>query len=94
MQLAAGNTVEQRMDSVSAAGGDVLTRLIAILENQGKVVSADQRKDLATAVESATEGNGKEAKNLVEKVSGSAWGDAQPVIWPIFGDLLKKSLGL
>lgn len=64
MQLAAGNTVEQRMDSGSDAGGDVSTRLIAILKNQGQVVSADQRKDLATAVESAMEGNGKEAKSL------------------------------
>lgn len=44
MQLAAGNTVEQRMDSVSDAGGDVLTRLIAILENQGQVVSADNAR--------------------------------------------------
>lgn len=94
MQLTAGNTVEQRMDSVSSAGGDVLTRLIAILENQGQVVSADQRKDLATAVESAMEGNGKKAQSLVEKVCGPAWGAAQPVIWPIFGELLKKSLGL
>lgn len=64
MQRAAGNTVEQRMDSVSGAGGDVLTRLIAILENQDQLVSADQRNDLATAVESAMEGNGKEAKSL------------------------------
>lgn len=94
MQLAAGNTVEQRMDSVSGADDDVLTRLIAILENQGQVVSADQRKDLTSAVESAIEGNGKEAKSLVEKVCGPAWGAAQPVIWPIFGELLKKSLGL
>lgn len=82
------------MDPVSGAGGDVLTRLIAILENQGQVVSGDQRKDLATAVESAMEGNGKEAKCLVEKVCGPAWGAAQPVIWTIFGELLKKSLGL
>ncbi|OKS58518.1 hypothetical protein [Pseudomonas syringae] len=94
MQLAAGSIIEQRMDSVSGADGDVLTRLITILENQGQAVSVDQRKDLAIAVESAMEGNGKEAKSLVEKVCGPAWGAVQPVIWPIFGDLLKKSLGL
>lgn len=64
MQHSAGKTVAQRLDSVSGAGGDVLTRLIAILENQGQVVPADQRKDLASAVESAMEGNGKEAKKL------------------------------
>ena len=94
MQLAAGNTVEQRMDLVSGAGGDVLTRLIEMLEGQGQTVSAEQRRDLTAAVESAMEGNGKEAKSLVEKVCGPAWGAVQPVIWPIFGDLLKKSLGL
>ncbi|WP_122286015.1 hypothetical protein [Pseudomonas syringae group genomosp. 3] len=94
MQLAAGNNVEQSMDSVHGAGDDVLKRLIVILENQGQVVSVDQRKDLAIALESAKEGNGKEAKSLVEKVCGPAWGAVQPVVWPIFGELLKKSLGL
>lgn len=94
MQLAAGNNIDQRIDSASGADGDTLTRLIAILENQGQVVSVEQRKDLAIAVDSAREGNGKEAKSLVEKVCGPAWGAVQPVIWPIFGELLKKSLGL
>lgn len=94
LQLAAGNSVAQRMDSISGADSEILMKLVTILESQGQVVSLDQRKDLASAIESASEGNGKEAKTLLEKVCGPAWKSVQPVIWPIVGEILKKSLGL
>ncbi|MGE8174994.1 hypothetical protein [Pseudomonas fluorescens] len=94
LQLAAGNSVVQKMDSASGADSDILIKLVAILEKQGQLVSIDQRKNLTSAIEEASEGNGKEAKNLLEKVCGPAWESVQPVIWPIFGELLKKSLGL
>ncbi len=94
LQLAAGNSVVQKMDSESGVDGDILMKLVAILEKQGQVVSLDQRKDLASAVEEASEGNGKQAKSILEKVCGPAWESVQPVMWPIFGDIIKKSLGL
>jgi hypothetical protein len=94
LQLAAGSSILQKIESTSGVDGDILMRLIAILEKQGQVVSIEQRKDLTSAIEEANEGNGKEAKNLLEKVCGPAWVAVQPVIWPIFGDLLKKSLDL
>lgn len=94
LQLAAGNNIEQKMEHNAGADDDVLSKLICILESQGRPLSIDQRKDLTLAIESANEGDGKEAKSLLEKVCGPAWGAVQPVIWPIFGDLLKKSLGL
>ncbi|EJZ58881.1 hypothetical protein I1A_003212 [Pseudomonas fluorescens R124] len=94
LQLATGSNVNQRMSSSVGTDSDTLIKLIAILEGSGKVVSPEDRKDLATAIESACEGDGKEAKSLLEKVCGPAWGAVQPVIWPIFGDLLKKALGL
>lgn len=94
LQLAAGNNIAQRMDSTSGADGEILMKLIGLLESQGQSISLDQRRDLTSAIESANEGDGKEAKSLLEKVCGPAWTSVQPVIWPIFGDLLKKSLGL
>ncbi|MDH4564412.1 hypothetical protein DM872_02425 [Pseudomonas taiwanensis] len=94
LQLATGGSVVQRMDSVSGTDSDILVRLVAILEKQGEVVSIEQREILVSAIAEASEGNGKEAKRLLEKVCGPAWTAVQPVIWPIFGDLLKKSLGL
>ncbi|MBX4138988.1 hypothetical protein JYG35_20060 [Pseudomonas rhodesiae] len=94
LQLAAGNNVTQKMDSGSGVYGDILTKLVAILEKQGQVVSIDQRKDLASAIEEASEGNGKQAKSMLEKVCGPAWESVQPVMWPIVGELIKKSLGL
>lgn len=94
LQLAAGNGIVQKMDSESGLDGDVLMKLVAILEKQGQVVSIDQRKDLASAIEEASEGNGKQAKSILEKVCGPAWDSVQPVMWPIVGELVKKSLGL
>lgn len=94
LQLAAGNNVTQKMDSESGVDSDILMKLVAILEKQGQVVSIDQRKDLASAIEEASEGNGKQAKSMLEKVCGPAWESVQPVMWPIVGELVKKSLGL
>lgn len=94
LQLAAGNSVTQKMESTSGVDSDILTILVSILEKQGQVVSIDQRKDLASALEEASEGNGKQAKSMLEKVCGPAWESVQPVMWPIVGELVKKSLGL
>ncbi len=94
LQLAAGNSVTQKMDSDSGVDGDILMKLVSILEKQGQAVSLDQRKDLASAIEEASEGNGKQAKSLLEKVCGPTWESVQPVMWPIVGELVKKSLGL
>jgi hypothetical protein len=82
------------MESTSGVDSDILTTLVSILEKQGQVVSIDQRKDLASALEEASEGNGKQAKSMLEKVCGPAWESVQPVMWPIVGELVKKSLGL
>jgi hypothetical protein len=94
LQLSTGNNVTQQMDSTSGVDSDILMKLVAILEKQGQVVSIDQRKDLASALEEASEGNGKQAKSMLEKVCGPAWESVQPVMWPIVGELVKKSLGL
>ncbi len=94
MQLAAGSDIVQKMDSTSGLDSDVLMKVVAVLEKQGQVVSIEQRNDLISAIREAHEGNGKEARNLLEKVCGPAWTAVQSVIWPIFGELLKKSLGL
>lgn len=94
VQLATGNNATQKMDLATGVDSDVLLRLIKILESQGQVVSQENRTDLISALEEAHEGNGKVAKSLLEKVCGPVWGAAQPVIWPIFGDIIKKSLGL
>jgi hypothetical protein len=92
-QLAAGNNVSQAMTSATA-NDDLLIKLIEIIEGHGQKLSTEQRSDLASAVEEATEGNGKEAKSLLQKVCGPAWEVIQPVVWPLFGELIKKSLGL
>lgn len=94
LQLSTGNNVTQQMDSTSGVDSDILMRLVTILENQGQVVSIDQRTDLASALEEASQGNGKQAKSMLEKVCGPAWESVQPVMWPIVGELVKKSLGL
>ncbi len=94
LQLSTGDNVTQRMDSTSGVDSDILMRLVTILEKQGQVISVDQRKDLALALEEASSGNGKQAKSILEKVCGPAWESVQPVMWPIVGEIIKKSLGL
>lgn len=94
LQLAAGDNTAQKMDVANGESGDTLLKLIGILEGQGLNVSSENRKDLISAIEEASEGNGKNAKSILEKVCGPAWAGMQPVIWPVIGDLVKKSLGL
>lgn len=92
VQLAAGNRITQSI--TAAPDQEIISQIIKLLEQNGVSVSPEQRNDLAVAVEEANEGNGKQARTIVEKVCGPAWGAMQPVIWPIFGELIKKSLGL
>lgn len=93
LQLAAGEVITQNMKFEAGADADVLAKLINILEKQGQVVSLEQKNELSDAIIHANEGNGKAAKSLLEKVCGPAWESVQPVMWPILGEMLKKSLG-
>lgn len=94
LQLAAGEVITQKMQSSAGADTDTLAKLIRMLETQGQVVSLEQQNGLSDAINHANEGNGKAAKTALEKVCGPVWGSVQPVMWPIIGDLIKKSLGL
>ena len=94
LQLAAGEVISQKMQSSTGADTDILSKLIHILEKQGQIVSLEQQNELSAAITHANEGNGKAAKTTLEKVCGPVWDSVQPVMWPIIGDLLKKSLGL
>ncbi|RAY28979.1 hypothetical protein DP183_12250 [Enterobacter kobei] len=95
LQLATGEKISQEMRVTNAdTQSEIVNRLISILEQQGQVLDIDQRSTIAAAVAAANEGDGKEAKSLMAKVCGSAWESAQPMMWSILGDLIKKSLGL
>lgn len=94
LQLAAGEVITQKMQSSAGADTDILAKLINMLEKQGQIVSLEQQNGLSAAITHANEGNGKAAKTALEKVCGPVWDSVQPVMWPIIGDLLKKSLGL
>ena len=94
MQLGQGEVVSQTQNFSSGTDSETIAKLVSILEEQGRVVDSDQHADIAAAVAAANEGDGKEAKSLLAKVSGSAWESLQPVMWPIVGELVKQSLGL
>ncbi|WP_456071484.1 hypothetical protein [Enterobacter quasiroggenkampii] len=95
LQLAAGENVKQSMSVTnSETDYEIISKLISILEEQGQVVSDTQRSEITAAVAAANEGDGKQAKSLLEKVCGPVWESVQPVMWPIVGELIKKSLGL
>lgn len=94
LQLSAGDHTAQKMDVTNGEAGDVLLKLVGILEGQGITVSPESRKDLISAIEEASDGNGKNAKGLLEKICGPAWAGMQPVIWPVLGDLVRKGLGI
>ncbi|WNZ86746.1 hypothetical protein [Pseudomonas sp. P108] len=94
LQLAAGEVINQKIQSSTGTDTDILAKLINILETQGQHVSLEQKTELSTAINHANEGNGKAAKTSLEKVCGPIWNSVQPVMWPIIGDLIKKSLGL
>ncbi|MQG93111.1 hypothetical protein [Pseudomonas sp. MN1F] len=94
LQLATGESISQKMDVTTGEESEILSKLVAILETQGQTVSIEQRADLLSAIDQAKEGNGKEARSLLEKVCGPVWHSVQPVMWPIVGDLVRQSLGL
>lgn len=94
MQLGQGEIVSQTQNTTSSSDSEIVSKLISILEEQGQLVNATQRTDIAAAVAAANEGDGKGAKSLLSKVCGPVWESVQPVMWPIVGELVKKSLGL
>lgn len=94
MQLGQGQSVTQSMDIAGSSDSDIVAKLISIIEEQGQVVTSDQRADITAAVVAAKEGDGKEAKSLLAKVCGPVWESVQPVMWPIVGELVRRSLGL
>ncbi|MFJ5296706.1 hypothetical protein ACIQAL_09295 [Pseudomonas sp. NPDC088368] len=93
-QLSTGDNVKQNMSIDSATSNETLAKIIEILESKGDKVSVDDRAELVSAIDEANDGNGGGAKRLLEKVCGPAWTALQPVIWPFFGQILKKSLDL
>ncbi|MFV3405860.1 hypothetical protein ACNFIC_18205 [Pseudomonas sp. NY15463] len=94
MQLAAGEVISQKLETNSLTESGTLHELIKILETHGTVVTREQQADLESVIIHANDGDGKTAKSLLEKVCGPAWQGLQPVMWPIVGDLIKKSLGI
>ncbi|AGP47375.1 hypothetical protein SOD10_23610 [Serratia plymuthica] len=95
MQLGQGESLNQSM-SVTTPNSDseIVEKLISILEQQGQSVDGAQRADITAAVAAANDGDGKGAKSLLAKVCGPVWESVQPVMWPIVGELVKKSLEL
>ncbi|RSK62052.1 hypothetical protein EJE24_24225 [Enterobacter huaxiensis] len=93
-QLGQGEVVSQTQNITSSSDSEIVAKLISILEEQGQVVNNDQRYDIEAAVAAANEGDGREAKSLLAKVCGPVWESVQPVMWPIVGELVKRSLGL
>ncbi|MGF7449437.1 hypothetical protein V7P28_40370, partial [Klebsiella michiganensis] len=91
-QLGQGEAVSQTQAITTSSDTEIVAKLISILESQGQVVNNDQRSDIEAAVAAANEGDGKEAKSLLAKVCGPVWESVQPVMWPIVGELVKKSL--
>lgn len=96
LQLAAGESIEQNMTvtNTNGADSDVISQLIAILEAQGNPVDNKQREGIEAAVSEAGQGNGGTARSLLERVCGPMWESLQPVMWPIVGEIVKKSMGL
>ncbi|EHN8920832.1 hypothetical protein F6U03_000560 [Enterobacter asburiae] len=93
-QLGQGESFTQTQSITSGTDSEIVAKLVSILEERGQVVSSAQRSDIAAAVTAANEGDGKQAKSLLSKVCGPVWDSVQPVMWPIVGELVKKSLGL
>ncbi|WP_048606172.1 hypothetical protein [Providencia rettgeri] len=95
LQLATGDGAQQSM-TVNNVGtdSDIVMKLIAILEEQGHIINSEERSEIETAVSEASNGNAGTAKELLAKVCGPMWNSLQHVMWPIVGELVKKSLGL
>lgn len=94
LQLATGDRVQQSMTVTNGADSEVISQLVAILEAQGKPVNGEQRAGIEDAVSEAGQGNAGTAKSLLAKVCGPMWESLQPVMWPILGEVVKKSIGL
>lgn len=94
LQLAAGDRVQQSMSVSSGADSDVVSQLVSILESQGKQVSSEERTGIETAVREASQGNAGTAKSHLMKACGVMWDQSQQVMWPIIGELVKRSVGL
>lgn len=94
MQLGQGGSITQSMSVAPGADSEIVAKLVSILEEQGQIVNDGQRDDIVAAVAAANEGNGKDAKSLLSRVCGPLWASLQPVMWPIVGALIKRSLGL
>lgn len=93
-QLGQGETVTQSQNITAGTDSEIVAKLISILEEQGVSIDGTQRSDIANAVAAAKEGDGKQAKSILAKVCGPVWESVQPVMWPIVGELIKKSLGI
>ncbi|MEC9793119.1 hypothetical protein [Escherichia marmotae] len=94
VQLAAGNQVSQNMTSTTDTDQNIVSRLISILEQQGVVITDTHRDEVVNAVREANNGNAGSAKTILQRICGSSWQEVQSTIWPIVGDLVRKSIGL
>ncbi|MDP0521113.1 hypothetical protein QOT19_17460 [Serratia marcescens] len=94
LQLAAGEHVQQSMNVSNGSDSDVVSQLISILESQGKQVSSEERTAIEAAVTEANQGNAGTAKSYLMKACGTMWEQSQQVMWPIVGELVKRSLEL
>jgi hypothetical protein len=95
MQLGQGENLNQSMNVINTSSdSEIVEKLISILEQQGQSIDAARRADIAAAVAAANDGDGKGAKSLLAKVCGPVWESVQPVMWPIVGELVKRSLEL
>jgi len=93
-QLGQGEVVSQSQSITTNTDSEIVAKLISILEEQGRIVDNEQRADITAAVSAAKEGDGKQAKSLLSKVCGPVWESVQPLMWPIVGELIRKSLDL
>ena len=82
------------MTVTSGTDNDIVNQLLSILAQQGMPISEVEKEGIQSAVDAANEGDGKQAKSILTKVCGPLWESVQPVMWPIVGELIKKSLGL
>lgn len=94
LQVSTGNHAQQSININNGTDSGVVSQLIAILEAQGQRVTSMQRTDIESAISEAGQGNAGTAKSLLAKVCGPMWESLQPVMWPIVGELVKKSIGL
>ena len=94
LQLAAGAQVSQDMAITHEANTDIALKLISILENQGVTVTNVEKECINNAIDEANQGNAGNAKKLLMKACGSAWEHLQSTVWPIIGEVIKKSMDI